>query len=55
MHRDLLIICHRCGEEGHKSTFCQEEKISEEKLNEKLNSNPMYLHTIENKTCFLCK
>lgn len=27
---DQLIICHRCGEEGHKSTFCQEEKISEE-------------------------
>jgi hypothetical protein len=50
-----LIICHRCGEEGHKSTFCQEEKISEEELNAKLSSNPLYLQAIENKTCFLCK
>lgn len=24
------IICHRCGKEGHKSTYCQEDKITED-------------------------
>mmetsp|Transcript_28470 Transcript_28470/g.21277 ORF Transcript_28470/g.21277 Transcript_28470/m.21277 type:complete len:99 (-) Transcript_28470:174-470(-) len=21
------VICHRCGKEGHKSTYCQEEQL----------------------------
>lgn len=25
-------ICHRCGSEGHKSTYCQDDKIEQEQL-----------------------
>ena len=25
-------ICHNCGQEGHKSTYCQEEKIDRAEL-----------------------
>ena len=28
------IVCHNCGLEGHKSTFCNEEKISKTQLDE---------------------
>lgn len=49
------IICHRCGEEGHKRTFCQEPKLSEEELNAIKDGNLLYQRTVGNKTCFLCK
>lgn len=26
------IICHHCGEHGHKQTYCQEEKIDKDEL-----------------------
>lgn len=28
------IVCHKCGVEGHKSTYCQEEKLNERELAE---------------------
>lgn len=34
------IICHRCGVEGHKSSYCQEDKIPEVELNGILAMNP---------------
>lgn len=29
----IKVRCHRCGEVGHKSTYCQEDPISPEELN----------------------
>ena len=35
-----MYICHNCGEKGHKSTYCQEPKISEEVLKSIQDMNP---------------
>lgn len=49
------IICHKCAVEGHKSTYCQEEKISDDQLNAKLtqHSSTNIINT-PNVTCFSC-
>lgn len=31
-NRGQKIVCHKCGVEGHKSTYCQEDKLSEDQL-----------------------
>lgn len=48
------IICHRCGVEGHKSSYCQEEKIPEGDLESILHQNPTTLYQNFNVTCFSC-
>ena len=48
------IICHRCGVEGHKSTYCQEEKLPEDKLSNILATNPGNPMSNRNVTCFSC-
>jgi hypothetical protein len=50
----VQVICHRCGQEGHKSTYCQEPKISQERLNEIRNANPMSQLNNMHVTCFTC-
>lgn len=48
------IICHRCGVEGHKSSYCQEEKIPDLELNSILAQNPASQIQNFNVTCFSC-
>lgn len=49
------IICHRCGMDGHKSTYCQEEKISESDLREIQMMNPVSQMQNMRVICFNCK
>lgn len=42
------INCHKCGEEGHKSTFCQEPKLDDHLLAQKV---PLNHNSV---TCFSC-
>ena len=44
-------ICHNCGKEGHKSTYCQEEKIDRMEL-AKITQNIGIGH--EKVKCFNC-
>lgn len=47
------IICHKCGVEGHKSTYCQEEKLSERELSDVFSKNPTPIWP-PSVTCFSC-
>mmetsp|Transcript_31695 Transcript_31695/g.30986 ORF Transcript_31695/g.30986 Transcript_31695/m.30986 type:complete len:282 (+) Transcript_31695:6-851(+) len=48
------VICHRCGKEGHKSTYCQEEQVSQEEINEKLMMSQSQIPDLK-VLCFKCK
>ena len=45
-------ICHHCGQEGHKSTYCNEEQISPQDL--KLILGNSSFHVNEKVMCFNC-
>ena len=32
MRPEQKFLCYRCGEQGHKSTYCQEDQIPDEVL-----------------------
>ena len=49
------LICHRCGRPGHKSTYCQDDKITDEELNEIIQRNPMSHMNTAQTLCFNCK
>lgn len=51
MQNNQLIVCFRCGKEGHKSTYCQEEKVPYEQI---FAENPKIMMTQHNVTCFEC-
>jgi hypothetical protein len=53
-YQETKIICHRCGVEGHKSTYCQEEKLGDLHLNEILARNPGNPINTLSVTCFSC-
>jgi hypothetical protein len=38
----MKVRCHNCGVEGHKSTFCQEDPITQEELNAILAKDDVY-------------
>lgn len=38
----VSVRCHRCGQEGHKSTYCQEDQILQEDLNKMLAEDEQY-------------
>lgn len=37
---DQNIICYRCAAVGHKSTYCQEEMVSQERIKQIQNEFP---------------
>lgn len=42
-HKPMInVLCHRCGKTGHKSTYCQDEQISQEELNTILGEDELY-------------
>ena len=47
-----LTICHNCGQEGHKSTYCQEDKIDKVNLQKILESTMHMGH--DRVLCFNC-
>lgn len=47
-------MCYRCGVMGHKSTYCQEEQIGEEKLNQIKAHFQQNSSSQINVTCFCC-
>ena len=53
-HYEQKIICHRCGVEGHKSTYCQEEKLPDHLLSDILTRNPGNPMNLSSVTCFSC-
>jgi hypothetical protein len=48
------FTCHRCGLLGHKSTFCQEDKISREELENIRRNNPNDAYLSMNAICRRC-
>ena len=52
--KDNTLICHKCGGKGHKSTYCQEEKISEEEFKRIQSDNPDSQRLGEKTICFSC-
>lgn len=54
-HIDEKILCYKCGELGHKSTYCQEEKISEAELQKIKENNPESQLNNMRVVCFNCK
>lgn len=49
------IRCHNCGELGHKSTYCQEEPLSQEEKIRVLADDPDYNKQNMTVLCFKCK
>jgi len=51
----MNVRCHRCGDTGHKSTYCQEDQITQDDLNRILAEDDQY--NVQNQTvlCFKCK
>jgi hypothetical protein len=50
----MKITCHNCGVEGHKSTYCQEEKLNEVERAKIMLMNPSTQIQNLNVTCFSC-
>jgi len=48
------VICHQCGQPGHKSTYCQEPKIEQQKLYQIQLQNPISAVSNLHVTCFHC-
>ncbi|CDW77342.1 protein cpsf-4 [Stylonychia lemnae] len=51
----VKVRCHRCGSVGHKSTYCQEEQITPEQLNQILAEDEQYNMQNRAVLCFKCK
>lgn len=49
------VRCHNCGDLGHKSTFCQEEQLSQEERIKILAQDPGYNTQNMAVLCFKCK
>ena len=50
MMNQQKITCHKCGVEGHKSTYCQEEKLRDSDM-ARLMANNQQFNVV---TCFSC-
>ena len=53
-HMEQKFICYRCGETGHKSTYCQEDPISVEELDTITAQNPENNLVHMKVVCFSC-
>ena len=49
----MKITCHNCGVEGHKSTYCQEEKLNEVERAKIMLMNPSTQIQNLNVTCII--
>jgi len=49
------IRCHNCGEEGHKSTYCQNPQILPEELQKILDQDLEYQTQNVTVLCFKCR
>ena len=52
---DKSVICFNCGELGHKSTYCQEQKMPQEQISSIVEQNPEISTVILRVICFYCK
>ena len=51
---DQNIICYRCAAVGHKSTYCQEEMVSQERIKQIQNEFPGNAQNNMRVVCFSC-
>lgn len=51
---DVKFICYRCGQTGHKSTYCQEDQLPPEELNMIIDQNPENMANISRVVCNHC-